>query len=69
VWVCVPEELTIAYGEQVYLIPTGNTAGHFTNSATGNVAINAKFIGAAASGDIAPIEIFNAPYVAPATTA
>jgi len=62
-WVCVPEGLTIAYGEQVYLITDGPNAGKFTNDDGGddNLAINGQFIGAVDSGDIAPVKLYNAP--------
>ena len=62
-WVCVPESLTIAYGEQVYLITNGDDAGKFTNDDGGgdNLAINGRFIGAVDSGDIAPVKLYNAP--------
>ena len=61
-WVCVPEGLTIAYGEQLYLITSGANAGKFTNDdGTGTIAVNGRFIGAVDSGDIAPVNLYNAP--------
>jgi hypothetical protein len=61
VWIRIADGLTIAYGEPVYLIRTGDDAGLFSNSATGAIPVNAKFIGAADSGDIAPAEFWSAP--------
>lgn len=56
----VAEGVTPAYGEAVYMIVTGDEAGCFTNSADGNVAIKARFLGKVDStAQIAPIELFN----------
>ena len=49
-----------AFGEAVYLIAGGENAGCFTNSADGNVAVKAKFVGGVDStGAVAPIELYN----------
>lgn len=47
-----------AYGAPVYLVISGNDAGCFSATATDNVAIKGRFLGAASDG-IAPIELFN----------
>jgi hypothetical protein len=65
VWVRVADGLTINYGDAVCLVNSGTDAGKFTNSSSGAIAINAKFIGGAEtggqslSGTIAPIEVYN----------
>ncbi|GHU52705.1 hypothetical protein AGMMS49975_09060 [Clostridia bacterium] len=59
VWVIVPDDLTIAYGDAVYLINDGDDAGKFTNDSDGGIAVKAKFITAVDSGDIAVIQLFN----------
>ncbi len=52
--------VTIAFNDKVYLIVNGDDAGCFTNVATDNVAINARFLGAAdATTLVAEIELFN----------
>lgn len=49
-----------AYGEKVYLIVSGEEAGYFTNSASGNVAVAARFLsGVDTAAQIAQIELFN----------
>ena len=58
-WVRVESDIEIAYGEPVYLITTGVDAGLFTNDATGNLEINAMFIGGLGSSNVAPIELYN----------
>lgn len=60
IYVRVPSGVTTAYGDALYLIPTGNDAGCFTNSSTNNVAIKGKFIGTV-DGNAAPVELFNTP--------
>lgn len=66
IWVRIPENVTIAYGDDVYLVLTGDDAGLFTNSKTATdtaltfVQVKARFIGAADTmSTIAPIELFN----------
>ncbi len=50
--------------DKVYLVESGDNAGCFTKTASGNIAINARFIGASEDG-IAPIVLCNAdPVVA-----
>jgi hypothetical protein len=63
----VAPEITVAYGESVYLINTGTNAGYFTNVATDNMPVNAKFIGITESNGIAPIEFYNQKAVAVST--
>ena len=58
-WARVPKNTTAAYGDKLYLITSGDSAGLFTNTATGNLAVNGRFIGAADTTDIAPVELFN----------
>jgi hypothetical protein len=58
-WVRVKGGLTIAYGEQAYLVNDGDDAGLFTNDENGAFAVNGKFIGGVESGDIAPVELYN----------
>ena len=48
----------VAYGDKVYMVTSGNDAGCFTNVATGNKEIAAKFRGKGSDG-IALIELFN----------
>jgi len=56
--------VTPAHGEPVYMIKSGDEAGYFTNVADGNLAINARFIGAFdATVQIAAIEL-HAPVIA-----
>lgn len=55
--------VTPAYGDPVYMVKSGENAGYFTNVASGNLAINARFIGGFdATAQIAAIEL-NAPIV------
>ena len=55
---------TPAYGDPVYMVKSGDEAGYFTNVSDGNLAINARFIGAVdATVQIAAIEL-HAPVVA-----
>jgi hypothetical protein len=61
VWVRVPEGLTITYGEKAYLAISGADAGKFTNESAGALDVKAKFISAVDSGDIAAVELYNAP--------
>jgi hypothetical protein len=60
-WVRVPDGLTVTYGDKAYLITSGADVGRFTNEATGALDIKAKFISAVDSGDLAAVELFNAP--------
>ena len=50
--------VTPAYGDAVYMAPSGDDAGCFTNSSTSNVAIKGRFLSTASNG-IALIELFN----------
>ena len=52
--------VTVAYGDAVYMVKSGDNAGLFTNVADGNLAVKARFLGAVdAVNEIAPIELFN----------
>jgi hypothetical protein len=66
-WARIADGIVVAYGEPLYLIKTGDNAGLFTNVATSNMPVNGKFIGAADSNSIAPIELYNQMAVAPAS--
>jgi len=47
-----------AYGEDAYLIVSGDNAGLFTNvSGSNTLKISAKFIGSKGSGAVAPVEL------------
>ena len=66
IWVVVPEDANIAYGDPVYLITSGTDAGKFTNSksvtetALTFVLINGKFIGTSdTQSTIAPVAILS----------
>lgn len=56
----VAEDTTVAYGDPVYLIVSGDDVGCFTNEADDAIAVNAKFIGTVENG-CAPVELYNAP--------
>jgi hypothetical protein len=58
-WVRIDDGLTISYGDPVYLIVNGAAKGLFSNDDADAIAVNARFIGGAESGDIAPIELYN----------
>lgn len=75
VWVRIPADLTIAYGDSVYLITSGDDAGCFTNAAADSgddfttVAIKGVFLSADSVAGIAAVELFNqAQDVAAAST-
>lgn len=56
------EDVTPAVGDKVYVVLSGDDAGCFTNDASGNVEIAARFLGTKdASANIALVELFNAP--------
>ena len=61
VWVRVPDNITVSYGDKAFLIVTGSDTGKFTNDQNEGIDINAKFIGSVDSGNIAPILLYNAP--------
>jgi hypothetical protein len=50
---------SVAYGDALYLVISGDDAGKFTNEESGAIAVNGAFIGGLESGDIAPVELFN----------
>ena len=58
-WARVQEDLTIVYGDPLYLVTDGPDAGLFTNEETDNMAIKGRFIGGLGTGNIAPVEIYN----------
>ena len=58
-WARIPEGVEPLYGQNVFLITNGTNAGLFTNAATGNMAINARFIGGRGTGNVAPVELYN----------
>ncbi|MDR2359668.1 MAG: hypothetical protein LBD85_00075 [Oscillospiraceae bacterium] len=62
-WARIASDLTTSYGEPLYLIKSGADAGLFTNSESGNLAVNGRFIGTADSSDIAPVELYNSPAI------
>lgn len=56
----VEDDAEISYGDPVYLITEGESAGFFTNDDGDGVAIKARFLSAAdASTKVAVIELFN----------
>jgi hypothetical protein len=61
IWVRVPANSDIAYGDSAYLIISGADAGKFTNESTGALDIKAKFVTAADSEDIAAVLLYNTP--------
>lgn len=58
-WARLQKDAAPAYGDNLYLITDGDDAGLFTNAASGNLAVNGRFVGAADSTGIAPVEIYN----------
>ena len=64
----VAEGVTVAFGEDAYLVISGDDKGCFTNTAgETSVAINGKFNTAADSNGIAQIDLYNAPAPAAAS--
>ncbi|MDR3165442.1 MAG: hypothetical protein LBU13_07670 [Synergistaceae bacterium] len=60
VWVRLASGIaSVAYGDRLYLVVSGDDAGKFSNSAIDAIAVNGKFIGGIESGDIAPVRLFN----------
>ena len=55
IYVAVCSNLSISYGDKVYLVCTGNDRGKFSNAATGNLEIDATFV--KAQGNIASIDL------------
>lgn len=61
-WVRIKSGITVAYGDPLYLIISGDNAGLFTvasDSASTKIAIAGRYIGAKGTGDVAPIELYN----------
>ena len=54
-WVQLVDSVEPAYGQPVYLVITGDDAGKFTPTKGTNLAVKARFIGAAQNG-IAPAQ-------------
>ena len=54
-WVQLADQAEPAYGQPVYLVITGDDAGKFTPTKGTNLAVKARFIGAAQNG-IAPAQ-------------
>jgi len=63
IWVRVPDDLVVAYGDPLYLIIDGDDLGKFTNVDTDAIQISGIFIGPVDSDDIAPVRIYDAPVV------
>jgi hypothetical protein len=61
IWVRVPDNLAVSYGDEVFLITSGDDRGKFTNASAGGIAVSGMFIGSVDSGDIAPVKFYNAP--------
>ena len=59
VWARVDESVTIAAGDKVYLIVSGDKKGLFTNVSTGALAVAGEFVTAAENG-IAVVRLYNA---------
>lgn len=61
-WVRIKNDVTVAYGDPLYLIISGANAGLFTASSDSGetkIAIAGRYIGAKGSGNVAPIELYN----------
>jgi hypothetical protein len=59
-WARVPDGVTPAYGDSLYLIIDGADRGKFTNAPSADtLAINGMFIGGLGTGAVAPVEIYN----------
>jgi hypothetical protein len=58
-WARVTSGVTAQYGDPLYLINDGESAGLFTNDDEDSFAVNGRFIGLVDSSGIAPVEIYN----------
>lgn len=58
-WARVSKDAAVSYGDKLYLVTSGDDAGMFTNEASGNLAVNGRFVGAADSVGVAPVELYN----------
>lgn len=65
IWVVLAKDAKPAYGDSVHLIVEGDDAGCF--AVVGGVEIAGRFIGAA-SGGIAPVELYGVDVAAASTT-
>lgn len=70
IYVRVATGVTPAYGEGLFVIPSGDEKGFFTNTdnSTANPAIPGRFLGPVENG-IAPVEIYHSDTAAAAATA
>ena len=69
IYVRVAPSLTIEAGEPAYLIVKDENAGCFTNAkGDGAVAISGAFAGTADTGNVAPVDLYNAPAPAEASS-
>ncbi|MCD8295878.1 MAG: hypothetical protein LUE27_11660 [Clostridia bacterium] len=60
IWVRVPEDTEVAFGDTLCFIKDGDNAGYFTNDTDEGTAINGRFIGSAnTTAWIAPAEIYD----------
>lgn len=62
-WARVAPDITISYGDKLYLITDGDNAGLFTNDDNDGMAVNGRFVDDVDNGTIAMVEIFNSPAV------
>ena len=70
VYVLVEPDVTIAYGDGLFIIGAGDNAGKFTNTdnSSANPAVPGRFLGPAENG-IAPVEIYHSDTAAAAANA
>ena len=58
IWAKVVHGLTIAYGDKVYLVVSGDDKGKFSNDSGDGVEVGgARFLGVDGSGDVSVVEI------------
>lgn len=62
-WARIAPDITVNYGEKLYLVTDGENAGLFTNEDTDSIVVNGRFISGADNDTIAMVEIFNSPAV------
>ncbi len=58
IWARVDSEATIDYGEPLYLIPSGENAGRFTNNEEGNLSIQGRFLHSGNTAGLHAVELF-----------
>lgn len=68
IWARIKPTDAPAYGDKLYLIITGENAGLFTKTTSGDTieVTNGIFIGGKGTGDVAPVELFYQKPVTPA---